>query len=120
MRERLNFGINPGRFRHTITLLQATSGTDASGVSVTYSQGATKPVTQKAEIRYLRGSESLKSGQDVSEIWIEVTTRYNAALARLGRFVAPDGNQYVIQSADNVQMRNVFLVMTCKGAGVGA
>jgi hypothetical protein len=42
MRERLNFGINPGRFRHTITLLQATSGVDASGVSITYTPSAVK------------------------------------------------------------------------------
>jgi head-tail adaptor len=117
MRERLNFGINPGRFRHTIKLLQATSGVDASGVSETY-----KPtdVKQKAEIRYLRGAESQSKGEDVSETWIQVTTRYSAALTRLSRFVAPDGNQYVIQAINNIEMRNVYLVMNCQGVGADA
>jgi hypothetical protein len=119
MRERLNFGINPGRFRHTITRLVPTSGMDASGATVTYGLGPS-PVKAKAEIEYLRGGESMKGGQDVAETWIKVTTRYDAGWVRLGRFLAPDGNQYVIQDMDNLQMRNVFLIMTCKGVGASA
>jgi hypothetical protein len=38
----------------------------------------------------------------------------------LSRFIAPDGNQYVIQAIDNIQMRNVYLVMNCQGVGAGA
>ena len=114
--ERYNIGIDPGRFRHLITLLEPTQGTDASGVSITYAP-ASPPVTEYAQIEYVRGADVIKSGQDVSQTYLTVHLRYNSAFAANKRIQAPNGNQYIILSVENILERNAYLVLNCVGIG---
>jgi SPP1 family predicted phage head-tail adaptor len=108
--------INPGQFRHKITLLEQTSGSDESGVTVTY-QPDNPPVTAWAKIEYLRADDVIKAGQDVSQVFLKVTMWYRPEFATNKRIQAPNGNQYVIQAVENVGGMNIYGVLMCVGIG---
>ena len=114
--ERLNIGINPGRLRHTITLLEPTTAAGASGMVTTYAP-ANPPTTALAEIKYVRGIDVIKSGQAVSQTYLSVTIRYNPAFAAGKRIQKWNGEQYIIQAVDNVKEMNAYMVLTCLGLG---
>jgi SPP1 family predicted phage head-tail adaptor len=104
---------NPGEFRHTITLLVQKNGTDTSGVVTTYVP-ADPPICLYAAIKYLRGDEVVRAGQDIGQTYIEVKTWYDARVTAQQRILAPDGAQYIIQSVNNVNLMNVLMEMTCQ------
>jgi SPP1 family predicted phage head-tail adaptor len=108
--------IDPGRFRQRITLLERRQDQDASGAKTTYAP-ATPPVRAWAEIVFVRGTEVLKAGQDVSQVFLTLTTWYRKELVKGGRFLAPDGSEFIIQALENVRMLNVYHVLTCIGVG---
>jgi len=112
--ERLNIGINPGRLRHTITLLEPTNTMGVSGMVTTYAP-ENPPVTALAEIKYVRGVDVIKSGQVVSQTYLSVTIRYNPAFAAGKRIQKWNGEQYIIQAVENVREMNAYMVLTCLG-----
>jgi SPP1 family predicted phage head-tail adaptor len=115
--ERLNIGINPGRLRHTITLLEPQTTVGVSGVETTFAPGS-PPVTALAEIKYVRGVDVIKSGQVVSQTYLTVTIRYNPAFTAGKRIQKYDGKQYIIQAVENVREMNAYMVLTCLGLGL--
>jgi SPP1 family predicted phage head-tail adaptor len=108
--------IDPGQFRHQITLLSETTISDASGVSVTWA-AASPPVTAWAKIEYLRGTDLIKAGQDVTQAYLKVTMWYRPQFTAQSRIQTLSGNQYIIQAIENVLEMNTYMVLTCLGVG---
>jgi len=108
--------IDPGQFRHQITLLEQVPGSDASGVTVTYTPDS-NPIVAWAKIDYLRGDAMIKAGQDVSQVYLKITMWYRAEFTANKRIRAPNGNQYVIQAVENVLEMNTYMVLMCLGVG---
>lgn len=86
-----------------ITFLEPTSGMDASGAVTSYAP-ASPPDMAWAEIVPVRGTDVIKSGQDVSQAFIAATIRYRPASPRTAqmRFQDSRGLVYVIQSVEDV------------------
>ena len=114
--ERLNIGINPGRLRHTITLLEPTTTLGPSGMVTTHAP-ANPPVTALAEIKYVRGTETAKEGQVIPQTFLQVTMRYNPAFTAGKRIQKWNGEQYIIQAVENVKEMNAYMVLSCLGVG---
>lgn len=108
--------IDPGQFRHQITLLEQVAGNDSSGVNVAYVADS-QPVNAWAKIEYLRGDALLKAGQDVSQVRLKVTMWYRAEFTANKRIQGPTGNQYVIEAVENVLEMNTYMVLMCLGVG---
>jgi SPP1 family predicted phage head-tail adaptor len=106
--------IDPGEFRHRITLLQATAGSDASGSTVTY---IPDNVQAWAKIKYLRGIEAIKAGLDVTQTYLEVTMWYRPEFTADQHIQGPNGNEYIVQSVENVNEINQYTRLTCLGLG---
>lgn len=111
--------VDPGEFRHEITLLEARADTDASGVKTTYVAGE-PPTTAWAKIEYVRATEVIKAGLDVSQVYLKLTMWYRPEFTGGNRIQAPNGSQFIIQAAENVRMMNMFQVITCLGVGANA
>ena len=107
---------DPGDFRHLITLLEPTTGTDESGTTVSYEPG-TPPITAFAKIDYLRGTEMIKAGQDVSQTYLKITAWYRPEFSATSRIRTASGSHYRIQAVENVHEMSVFMVLTCLGIG---
>jgi len=110
--------MDAARLRHRVLFLEPTPGTDDSGSTVTWAAG-NPPDIAWAEIVPTRGSDIIRAGQDVSQVWITVTLRYNPSKTRTPntRLQAPSGSIFVVQAIENVLEMNVWLVMTCLGLG---
>ena len=108
---------NPGEFRHRITLLGPVIGSDAAGANVTY-QAADPPVTAWAKIEYLRGSELIKSGVDVTQNFIKITSWFRSEFLPNMRISTPSGKLYIIQAVENVKEMGVYMIIY--GLGLGA
>jgi len=104
-------GIDPGKLRHKITLLEPSAVNDASGVTIVYAPGS---VSEWAEIEYTRGSEVFKAGQDITQLYARITIRYNEAFTATKRLQVPSGRQFVIQSVENLQERNILMALNCQ------
>ena len=115
--ERFNIGVNPGDFRHTVTLLTPVAGTDAGGVTTTYQPGS-PAVFIYAKIEYLRGAEVIKGGLDTTQAWVKITSYFNAAFTAGKRVQLPKGNQAIIQFMDNVREMDAYMEITGLVIGV--
>jgi head-tail adaptor len=111
--------IDPGTFRHEVTLLIPTLGSGKAGGIVTYAPGGI-PVKAWASIDYTRGDEIIKSGQDVSQVYIKVIMWYRPEFTANNRLQTSDGEQFIIQYVENVKKMNMFQVLMCQGIGAGS
>ena len=110
--------INPGELRHTITQLNQLTGTDASGANISYVP-ASPPVTVRAKIQPMKGSDVIRAGQDIAKVPVEITVRYSAVVTWQPnmRILSDNGSVFIIQAIQNVEERNILLVLTCLGLG---
>jgi len=108
--------IDPGELRHRITFLAPLAGTDASGAMVSY-VAANPPVTARAKIEIPSGTDTIKSGQDISAVVALVTIRYQASVSQNQRFVTEQGSTFIIRAIKNLEDRNRVLEMVCVGLG---
>jgi len=113
--------LDPARLRHQVLFLEPTAGSDDSGSIVTWAPG-NPPDIAWAEIVPTRGSDIIKAGQDISQVWLTITMRYNASKTRTPntRLQTPSGSIFVVQAIENVLEMNVWLVLTCLGLGANA
>jgi SPP1 family predicted phage head-tail adaptor len=109
-------GIDPGQFRHQITLLEEVTATDSSGTSVSW-QADPVPVVAWMKIEALRSTEVIKAGLDVSQVYLKLTGWYRSQFTANKRIQSPGGNQYVIQAVENVLEMNTYMVLLCLGIG---
>jgi SPP1 family predicted phage head-tail adaptor len=108
--------VDPGRFRHQITLLEQVAGSDASGAKVDY-KADDIPVTAWADFEYLRGTDIIKAGQDISQVYAKVTMWFRPEFTANKRIQTSDGAQFVIQAVENVRRMNMYAVLMCLGIG---
>ena len=108
--------VDPGSFRHQIQLLGQVVSNGTAGAQVSY-QTLNPPVTSWAKIEYVRGSELISGGQDVSQDFLKLTLWYRPEYAANMRIQTPSGKQYIIQSYENVKEMNVYLILYCLGIG---
>ena len=104
--------IDPGEFRHVITFLNPVASTDSSGSIVSW-QPSIPPLVAYAKIEAIRGSEVIKSGQEVAQLYLTITTWFRQGTLPNRRLQAPNGSQYIIQAVENVLEMNTFMVLTC-------
>jgi SPP1 family predicted phage head-tail adaptor len=105
--------INPGEMIHYITILQSTRVTDASGSSI----GWVPFIKVWAQIRPVRGTDVLKSGQDTTQLFLTVSIFWQPGILSNMRVQSGNGT-YVIQSVENPGERNVILVLNCLALGL--
>lgn len=113
---RYNIGVDPGRMRHLVTLLEPTQTTGISGVKTVFAAGS-PPTTAYAEIVQMSGKEVLRDGLDASQQYFRLTMRFDARFSGNKRVLTPNGDQYVIQSVNNIKERNAYMELTCLGVG---
>jgi SPP1 family predicted phage head-tail adaptor len=110
--------IDPGEFRHQYTALISVPVSDASGSTVTY-KSCVPAVQFWAKETAIRGTDVIKAGQDVSQVYLVLVTRYRAQLANLAqqRIQGPSGGQYIVQAVENIGRMNMYLELTCIALG---
>ena len=108
---------DPGTFRHCVTLLQQTITTDISGSVAVFQEGI-DPITISARIDFIRGSEIIKSGQDISTTYIKLTSWYRPEFTG-GQHLRVNNSHFIIQYAEDVKMLGIFMVLTCIAFGGG-
>jgi len=106
--------IDPGKFRHRVALLNQSQSTDASGVSATWTAG---PTIAWMAIEYVRGTDIIKAGQDVTQSYLKLTGWWRPEFTASQRVQVPSGAVYIIQAVENVLEMNQYMVLTCLGVG---
>ena len=71
-------------------------------------------LTTRAAIEPVRGMDLIKGGQDVTQTYVTVTVRYNAAIQASMRVKALNGT-YIIQSINNINEQNRVMKLLCLG-----
>lgn len=113
--------IDPARLRSRITFLRPSQATDASGASSSWA-AASPPDVTNAELMPVRGTDVIKAGQDVTQVYLTATIRY-APPGRTAsmRFQDSKGVIYIIQAVEDlVPGRPVYQVLTCLLLGANA
>jgi SPP1 family predicted phage head-tail adaptor len=108
--------IPAGDLRHVVNILEPTLSTDASGAVQTWT---TFLADVRAAIDPIRGTELIRSGQDVTQTFITVTIRYVPGVTAAMRVEAHHGT-YVIQSIENISERNRVLKLLCMAVAPNA
>ena len=98
-----------GDLRHSITILGPTLTTDTTGNVVTYSPFL---IDVRAKIDPVSGLELIRSGQDVSLLYIVVSIRYVPGITAKMQVQAYHG-LYWIRYVENVLERNRVLKLMC-------
>jgi SPP1 family predicted phage head-tail adaptor len=102
-----------GDLRHSITILAPTLTTDSTGNVRTYSSFLTDV---RAKIDPFHGVELIRSGQDISQVYITVSIRYVPGITSEMQVQAYHG-LYTVRYVENVLERNRVLKLTCLGIG---
>jgi head-tail adaptor len=98
-----------GDLRHSITILGPTLTTDITGNVVTYSPFLTDV---RAKIDPVSGLELIRSGQDISLVYITVSIRYVEGIKAKMQVVGYHGT-YWIRYIENVLEKNRVLKLLC-------
>jgi head-tail adaptor len=105
-------GVDPGQFRHPISILQAVKTTDISGTVITWQPY----LLAKAAIDPVSGTELLRGGQDTTQNLVRISMWYQPGIDPKMRVEAASGT-FRIQHIENPQHLNVILILTCLGLG---
>jgi head-tail adaptor len=111
--------MDPARLDTRVTFLEETPGSDASGSVVTWVAGDPPDVVY-AEVVPMRGIDQIRAGQDVSQVWLTVTTRYRPGRVPKSRLMMPSGDMFIIMAIENVSFQNRWLVFNCLALGANA
>jgi head-tail adaptor len=110
-------GIDPGSFRHRVTLLQPTITAGLSGSVATFA-ASDPPIGAWAKIDYVRGTDLIKAGVEVSQTFTKVTSWWRPEFTVQCQIQFPSGSVYRIQNVENVREMNTYMVLTCLAIGV--
>lgn len=111
--------IDPGELRHQLTFLDQQIGFDKSGTNITW-VASSPPRTIRAKIEEATADDKYKSGIDISHVALKVTIRWEASILQNARFTTEQGALFIIKGIENVEHRNVKLIMICEGIGPNA
>jgi head-tail adaptor len=108
--------IDASEFIHVITFLDPVTGSDISGSTVSYAP-ASPPETAWAKIDSPNATDVIKSGQDVSQVFLMITMNYRSGSFNNRHLLTPGGSELIVRAVQNVREMNMFLVLTCIGIG---
>lgn len=103
---------DPGTLVHQVQLLRQQVGSGAAGANVSW----VTFLTAYAAIEPMRGMDAIRAGQQVSQLTLTVTMRWQSGILPNMRVKSLNGT-YLIQSIENIGERNIWLRMTCLGLG---
>lgn len=104
------YELSAGELRHSITILAPTLITDSTGNVPSYSVFLSDV---RAKIDPLHGLELIRSGQDISQVFIAVSIRYVPGITSQMQIQTDEGANYTIRYIENVQQRNRVLKLIC-------
>jgi head-tail adaptor len=105
--------VDPGKMVHQIQILRQAPGKDVSGTRVDFSPF----ITTWAQMEPVKGTDMLRSGQDITQLYITVTIRWQDGIQPNMKVQAQNGT-YIIRSIENPGERNVILVLNCLALGL--
>ena len=100
--------LNSGELRHRVTVLEETSTVNAAGTDTTLSP----LISAWAKIEPMKGSDVIRSGQDITQIPVIVSMYYDARVQPRMQLQALNG-RYAIQAVRNVLELNAVMELTC-------
>jgi SPP1 family predicted phage head-tail adaptor len=100
--------LNSGDLRHRVTVLAETVIASAAGTDT-----ALAPVISAwAKIEPMKGTDVIRSGQDITQIPVVVSMYYDARVQPKMQLQALNG-RYAIQAVRNVLELNAVMELTC-------
>lgn len=106
--------LSPGDLRHWVTFMDQVISDGVAGKKITWvpsSRGAW------AKIETIRGVESIRSGQDLSILFLTVSMWFQDGISSRGHILSPSGMEYVINTIENVLQMNQVLILNCQSIG---
>ena len=110
--------IDSGEFRHTIFLMEPTIESDPIAGAIGKYALVNPPVTAQVKIDYMRGAEVFKSGQDISQVFVNMTGWFRAQFNPGCHVQTNDGDEFIVQYVENVKRMNTYMVLSCIGFGL--
>ena len=109
--------IDIGRMIHRVTIQSEGAASPPEYDSAGQVIGWGAFTTAWAAIEYVKGTDMVKAGQTITELFLTVGLWYQPGILPNMRVQAPNGSVYRIQSIENVREMNVVLVLNCLGLG---
>ena len=100
--------LNSGDLRHRVTVLAETVTDTAAGTDTVLSP----QISAWAKIEPMKGTDVIRSGQNITELPILVSMYYDARVQPKMQLQALNG-RYAIQAIRNVLELNVVMELTC-------
>ena len=100
--------LNSGDLRHRVTVLAETVTDTAAGTDTVLSP----LVSAWAKIEPMKGTDIIRSGQNITELPILVSMYYDARVQPKMQLQAPNG-RYAIQAIRNVLELSAVMELTC-------
>jgi SPP1 family predicted phage head-tail adaptor len=100
--------LNPGDLRHRVTVLGETVITSAAGTDTVLSP----VISAWAKIEPMRGTDIIRSGQNITELPVIVSMYYDARVQPKMQLRTLNG-RYAIQAIRNVLELNAVMELTC-------
>ena len=100
--------LNSGDLRHRVTVLAETVTANAAGTDTVLSP----VISAWAKIEPMKGTDVMRSGQNVTELPVVVSMYYDARVQPKMQLQALNG-RYAIQAIRNVLELNVVMELTC-------
>ncbi len=107
--------IDIGKLRHFVTIQQ-----QGPTIPPSFDEAGTKLdwipfATGMAAIDTVSGTDVIKGGQTVSQLFLTVTMYYQPGILPKMRVKSDNGSIYVIRAVENILEMNVVLVLNCEG-----
>jgi SPP1 family predicted phage head-tail adaptor len=100
--------LNPGDLRHRVTILAEAVTVNAAGTDTVLSP----VITAWAKIEPMKGTDVVRSGQDITQLPVIVSMYYDARVQSKMQLQTING-LYVIQAIRNVLELNAVMELTC-------
>jgi SPP1 family predicted phage head-tail adaptor len=100
--------LNPGDLRHRVTVLEEAVTSNAAGTDTVLSP----VISAWAKIDPMRGTDLIRSGQNITELPVIVSMYYDARVQPKMQLQTLNG-RYAIQAVRNVLELNAVMELTC-------
>jgi head-tail adaptor len=107
--------IDIGKLRHFIQIQKLGNSNPPTFNEGGPKQGFTTFASAMAAIDMVSGTDVIKGGQTVSELYLTVTMYYLPGITPDMQVISDNGSTYVIRAVENVLEMNVYIVLNCVG-----
>jgi SPP1 family predicted phage head-tail adaptor len=101
--------LNAGEMIHRVTIQRMVPAVGRTGNTFNWTDWSTGVW---AKIVPVRGTDVVKGGQDTTQLYVTISIWWMPGILASMRVVG-NGKTYVIQSVENIQERNIVLVLNC-------